>query len=512
MIILTSEEMRFADKTAIEEYGYPPVLLMEYAALGAAKIIASEYPEARKILILCGKGNNGGDGLALARILKNKGLEPEIFLLFGEDRLSELASLNLSILRKTSSASVFTSDYWSKDIFKKTDLIVDAIFGVGFSGTIAPEISEIIESVNNSKKPVLSIDIPSGLNADTGKVSGVCVKADKTAAIGFPKRGFFLYPGFELTGDLFVVDIGLPENTESQCSFADASLLQSWIPRRKKNDWKGSAGRLFVLAGSEEYTGAAALLCKAAMRSGCGMTYLAVPEEISPIMHAKLTETVIVPYSENDYSRLFDFIDKSDAAAVGPGLGNSEFIKNLVKMVMSRLRIPVVADADALYPDLLSECSSDNLVITPHIGEAARLIDKTVQDIKLDMMRSAFEAASLFGSVAVLKGPNSIIALPDDYFYFNLTGSESMATAGSGDVLTGVVGSLLARGCSSEESAVLGCFIHGAAGDAVAKERGRLGITASDILERIPEILESLFSGSSEAIEATLKIRRISVV
>lgn len=511
MIILTSEEMREADRSAAEDCGFPPVLLMESAAVACAKVIKEKYPSARRILVLAGKGNNGGDGIAVARLLRRAGFEPEIQLTSSE-RLSELAQLNLNLLLKTAVCPVRRPEAFSKKILENVDLIVDSMFGTGFSGSMTGICSDIAEAANSSGRPVVSVDVPSGLNADTGKVSGICIKADVTVTMGYPKRGFFLYPGSEQVGELYVADIGFPDNTDSVCSFADSSSLCDWMPHRRKNDWKGSAGRLFILAGSNEYTGAACLACRAAMRCGSGMVYLAVPEKIHHVMAEKLTEAIIVPYSENDYSSIFQALEKSDAAAIGPGLGTSEFTADLLKTIFSRIRIPVVADADALYPEILCGHKISRLVITPHIGEAARLTDKTVAEIKSDLVNSALEAAEQYNCISVLKGPNSIIALPDGYFYFNISGSEVLASAGSGDVLTGIIGALLARGCFPEECSVLGCFIHGAAGDSVAAEKGRLGITASDVIEYIPRISELLLNGDTDAIDRMLKIKKISVI
>lgn len=506
MPVLTADEMREADRAASEDYGIPPVLLMEHAAICLCRVIRSEFPAASTVAVICGRGNNGGDGMAAARILRSTGLSPRIAIV-GDGPMSRLAELNFALVKKTGSAPVMEVGA----ALDGADLVVDAIFGTGFRGAVSGAAAAAVDMINASGLPVVSMDVPSGLNCDTGRVSGACVRADMTVTAAYAKRGFFLYPGSELRGRLFIADIGIPDCADSACSYAEAELLAEWMPRRRRNDWKGSTGRLLVLAGSRAYTGAPAFVCRAAMRCGCGMVYLAVPEEILPVMQSKLDEVVIVPYGESDYSALFDLMDSCDAAAFGPGLGGSEFARGLLASFAKGLRIPAVADADALRQDVLDlRDKRFPLVITPHAGEAARLCDGTVQEILKNPPESALALASRFGCAAVLKGPNSIVALPENYFYFNLTGSEALATAGSGDVLTGVVGALLARGLSAEESAVLGCFMHGAAGDAAAKRLGRQGVIASDVIESLPGVASVLESGDPDAIGALMGVGRVS--
>lgn len=509
MTVLTAEEMRETDRSASEDCGIPSSILMEHAAIAVCRIIRQEYPDAVKIAVICGKGNNGGDGIAAARILKGCSLEPVICLALGEDRMSELAAMNLDIIRKTASVPVL---HLKKSI-EDADLIVDALFGTGFKGTVSGAAAEIIDSINASGKPVVSIDIPSGLNADTGRVSGTCIRADVTVAAAYAKRCFFLYPGSELSGRLFIADIGIPDCADSECSIPDPMLLAEWMPHRKKNDWKGSSGRLFILAGSDQYTGAPAFCCRAAMKAGCGMVYLAVPDSIEPIMRSKLNEEIIIPYNANHLENIFEQANKCDAAVIGSGMGNLPFFRKVISLFLKEAKIPAVIDADALYPELiLPNAQIGKYILTPHAGEMARLLDKTVEEICFDPIEAAKEAASIFRSAVIMKGPNSITALPEGYFYFNPTGCEALATAGSGDVLSGIIGAMASKGCSPEEAAVLGCFIHGAAGDYASEEIGINGVTASDIINFIPKASNVLFSKDSSKIEKMMKIGKVSIL
>ena len=499
MKILTSAETRSIDKFVIENYGFPPVLFMEQSGQAIFEILLKEYPNAQKILIVCGKGNNGGDGLVVARYLKQAKKEPLVVLLEKTEKMSMLARLHFDLITKMSIKYIFVDDISCFDELKNVDVIVDSMIGTGFEGILQGNYLKFANFINDLKKPVISVDIPSGINADNGKVEGVAVKADCTVTIIAPKRGFFLLPASEYVGKLHVADLGLFEFNgfadllPSNCLIADHSFLSDIIPKRYKRDWKGSVGKLLVIAGSKEYTGAAELLCKSAMRAGCGMVYLAVPEEIAYVMKSKLVEEIIVPYSKDDLTKLYDTLNKVDALAVGSGIGSSQDIKDILKNILLSTDKPVVLDADSLHYNLVSCVKSKEVVITPHIGEMARLLGKTLDEIKTNMIESAFEAVEKFNNiVCILKSSNSIIAIPDGTFYFNTTGSEAMATAGSGDVLTGIIGSLLSKGLSASNSAVLGCFLHGFAGDIAREKIGDFGVIASDIVNYIPKATDFL--------------------
>ena len=499
MKVLTSEETRIVDKFVMKNYGVPPVMFIDQAGRAIFDVLMKEYPNAQKVFVVCGKGNNGGDGLVVARRLKQEKKEPIVILLEQRDKMSALSRLNFDLITKMSIKYIFADDISSFDDLKNVDLVVDAMIGTGFEGTLDGNYLKLANFINDLKKPVLSVDIPSGINADNGKVDGVAVKADCTVTIIAPKRGFFLLPASEYVGKLYVADLGLfgfdgfDEVLPSTCRIADHSFLSDIMPTRCRGAWKGSVGKLLVIAGSTEYTGAAELLCKSAMRSGCGMVYLAVPTEIADIMKTRLVEEIIIPYSKGDLTKLYDTLNKVDALAVGSGIGQSQDIKDILKNILLSTDKPIVLDADSLHSDLLSYVKSKEVVITPHIGEISRLLDKTVTKIKTNMLESAFEAVEKFSHfVCVLKCSNSIIALPNGTFYFNTTGSEAMATAGSGDVLTGIIGSMLSKGVSASNSAVLGCFLHGFAGDIAREKIGDFGLIASDIVNAIPKATDFL--------------------
>ena len=499
MKVLTSEEAQKINKLVIKHYGIPPVMFMDQAGRTILDVLLREYPKAQKFLIVCGKGNNGGDGLVLARRLKQVKREPFVVLLEKRKKMSPLSRLNFDLLTKMSIKYVFADDISSFDELKYVDVVVDSMIGTGFTGILEGNYLKLAEFMNDLNKPVVSVDIPSGINPDNGKIDGVAVKADCTISVIAPKRGFFLLPASEYVGKLIFEDLGLfgydgfDEILPSNCLIADHSFLADIMPRRYKHDWKGSVGKLLVIAGSREYTGAAELLCKSAMRSGCGMVYLAVPKEIADVMKSKLVEEIVIPYSKDDLTKLHETIDKVDALAVGSGIGINQDIKDILEDILNYTDKPIIFDADSLHSDLVNCVKSKEVVITPHVGEMARLLGKTIQEVTTNMVESAFEAVEKFHNiVCVLKCCNSIIALPHGKFYFNTTGSEAMATAGSGDVLTGIIGTLLAKGLSASNSAVLGCFLHGFAGDIAREKIGDFGVIASDIVNTIPKATDFL--------------------
>lgn len=500
MKVLTSEEAQKLNKFVIKHYGIPPVMFMDQAGRTILDVLLREYPKAQKFLIVCGKGNNGGDGLVLARRLKQVKREPFVVLLEDREKMSPLSRLNFDLVTKMSIKYVFADDILYFDELKHVDVVVDSMIGTGFTGILEGNYLKLANFINDLDKPVVSVDIPSGINPDNGKVEGgVAVKADCTVTIIAPKRGFFLLPASEYVGKLHVADLGLfgfdgfDQILPPSCRIADHSFLSDIMPTRPRGAWKGSVGKLLVIAGSTEYAGSAELLCKSAMRAGCGMVYLAVPKEILDVMKTKLVEEIIIPYSKDDLTKLYDTLNKVDALAVGSGIGQSQDIKDVLKKILLSTDKPIVFDADSLHSDLLSYVKSKEVVITPHVGEMSRLLSKTITSIKTSMIESAFEAIEKFKDVVcVLKCSNSIIALPDGTFYFNTTGSEAMATAGSGDVLTGIIGSLLSKGLSASNSAVLGCFLHGFAGDIAREKIGDFGVIASDIVNYIPKATDFL--------------------
>lgn len=512
MKVVTSGEMREIDRRAIQEFGIPGVVLMENAALKVFEAAKGMLGEAagKRVLVFAGKGNNGGDGFAAARHLANWGAEVEVLLFAPKKYLSGDALINFSIIINMGIPvhDVLTSEDLEmvKSRLAGASLIIDAILGTGIKGPVSGILRDAVLLINNSGIPVLSVDIPSGVNGDNGRVCGDAVRADITVTFGLPKRGHFLFPGAEHTGKLLVEDIGIPKRVIEQYEDITGELITrsriaGLITKRKRDVHKGTFGRVFFLAGSAGYTGAAFLACQGALRSGSGLVTLGVPESINPVMEVKLTEVMTLPLPETDEGTLsrdavpavLEQVRASRALGVGPGLSTCKDVPEVVKTLVREADIPLVLDADALNsladdPDILKSRKAP-AVITPHPGEMARLLGTSTAEVQEDRIEVAREAAAKWGVIVVLKGANTIIGHPDGRFFINTTGNPGMATGGTGDVLTGIITSFLGQGMSPLDAALAGVYIHGLAGDRVSLEKGERGLTAGDIVETLPLVI-----------------------
>ena len=513
MKVATAGEMRAIDRRAIEEYGVPGIVLMENAAVEVVKAteLMLEGLAGRKIIIFAGKGNNGGDGFAAARHFSNQGAKVKVFLVGSLTEMQGDAAINCHIAGKMAIDIVEISGERDWDKVKISiafaDCLVDALLGTGFKGELRPAMKRLIEAVNTANKPVLAIDLPSGVDADTGQVLTTAVQATRTVTLGLPKPGVLLYPGAGFTGELLVADIGLPH-----CLLTDENLKQNVItagyistilPKRQNDAHKGMCGKVLVVAGSPGLTGAAALASNAALKTGAGLVTLAVAEGIHDIMEVKLTEVMTVPLPEaakgilgkDAISGILTLAGKCDALVLGPGLGNHEETRLLVHEIIQNADKPLIVDADALNAvaeagELLIKAQALP-VLTPHPGEMARLTGLSVEEVNQDRIYVARQAAEQFGGVVVLKGARTIVAFPDGEVYINTSGNAGMATGGTGDVLAGMIGSLIAQGLSSHAAALAGVYVHGLAGD-IAAQAGLAGLTAGDVLHSVPPALLSL--------------------
>ncbi len=514
MRIVTADEMKALDRAAIEDYGISGLVLMENAGRQTVEVIRRVLGEVRGrvITIFIGKGNNGGDGLVIARHLLNMGAEVKVLSIVNTGEISGDAAINLDIWRKMDQKvySVHQGDGINivKLAIMNTDLIVDAIYGTGFRGKMWEKVGRVIDVLNNSGKPIVAVDVPSGLEAATGRVRGPCIRARHTVTFGLPKVGLFLEPGADYAGEITVADISLPgvlvEKEAPHRYLITAECVKKWLPQRPSSAHKGNFGRVLVIAGSRGMTGAAVLAGEAAIRSGAGLVTVAVPETLHDIMEAKLTEVMTVPLPDTGSGslswearhRIMPLLENMDVLAIGPGLSQAPEVIKLVRELAPAVKIPLVLDADALNAlageaGILGELQAP-AVITPHPGEMARLMGLAPKDIQEDRIGNAVKAATAWNVVTLLKGSRTVVAAPEGTVYINPTGNPGMATGGSGDVLTGIIAALIAQGLKPDRAAAVGAYLHGFAGDLAAREKGMMGLIAGDIISALPAAAKEL--------------------
>ena len=513
MKVVTANEMRNIDSQTINEIGIPGIVLMENAGLGVVRAIERDFPVSRfsNVSIFAGKGNNGGDGLVIARHLVNRGYHVNTYLLSEPDKFSGDALTNLQIAQKTLTLEFILSDEHlekHKASITQSDLIVDAIFGTGLSGPVRGFAGSVIEFLNSINIPIIAVDLPSGLDADYGRVKGLCIRASMTVTMALPKRGLLLYPGAEFVGKLEVADIGIPKSVvESQnipVNLIQSSYVKKMIPPRPKDGHKGLFGRVLVIAGSVGLTGAASMASQSALRVGAGLVTLGIPESLNPIMEVKLTEVMTLPLRETGeqtisvkaYDQIMPLISNMDVVAIGPGLTRNLETESLVRTLCKDINIPKVIDADGLNAivadkDVLKELD-DHTVLTPHPGEMARLIDKPISEIQSDRINIALNFAKDNNVVIVLKGVPTVVATPQGEAYLNTTGNPGMASGGTGDVLTGIIAGFIAQGLDVKKAAILGVYVHGLAGDLASIEKGEAGMIAGDLLDQLPRAICNL--------------------
>ena len=522
MRVVTAAEMRQIDQDTIEGIGIPGIVLMETAGSAIVRAIEQHYPTCKRIGILAGKGNNGGDGIVIARQLAHIGYDVYLFLVSPPESFTGEAAVNLQIAKNLklrieeilTDATRETKESVSLNHIIRCELLVDAIFGTGLRGEVREPIAPLINTINNLPIPILSVDLPSGLDADTGNPLGTCVQADRTVTIGLPKRGLLVHPGAEFAGKLEVVDIGFPEQVVDaqniKVNRTTAAEASEWMPSRPSVSHKGSYGRVLVIAGSTGMTGAAALASKAALRVGAGLVTLATPKHLNPILEGLLPEVMTLPLPETDagslavsaVSTLLEFAEKTKSVlAIGPGLSQNPETVTLVHQLVREnqeqgLGLRMVIDADGLNAlaqatELIPLLGKD-AVLTPHPGEMARLTNTSVSTLELDRISTAQQFASEHGVTLVFKGAPTVTGTPNGNVWINSTGNPGMATGGMGDVLTGIIAGLMAQGVLSEQAGALGVYVHGLAGDIVSERLGTHGLIASDVLEAVPEAIASL--------------------
>lgn len=503
--------MRLMDEKTIKEFKIPGIVLMENAGREVAltvKRIWNQNPNfSKKIVIFCGKGNNGGDGFVAARYLANWGFKPSVFVLSKPGEIQGDAQINFDIIKNLGiNIKHLLKDEDIKAIsFLDFSIIVDAIFGTGLKGSVRGIAAKVISAINQSNYPVVAVDIPSGICGTTGKILGNAVKAQVTVTMVLPKTGLYLYPGRELAGRIKVADISMPwqviDDATQEANLIDENLLLNLSKPYPQDAHKGNFGRMFILAGSKGMVGAAVLAGKAATRCGAGLVTCGIPEFLHDVIASKLTEVMTYPLKGGDrlsseaVERAIKFSQKCDAVVIGPGLSQEPSTKAFVRQFVRKCQSPLVIDADALNA-LADDTMALNeakgpIIITPHPGEMARIFSTTPKDIQENRIKYVKQAAKDFSCIAVLKGASTLIAVGEELF-INPTGNPGMATGGSGDVLSGIIGALIARGYTPKEAAVVGTYLHGLAGDLAAKKFGKISMIAGDIIDFIPEAIKKL--------------------
>lgn len=510
MKIALAKQMREMDDTAINDFGLPELSLMESAGHRIFKAAENFLNDVNKktICILAGSGNNGGDALVAARYLSNAGAKIKIFLTGNKSHRTDSLNVQIRILRSMNLEiqQLETDRAWEKlqITLRFTDAVIDGILGTGFSGELRPPALRLIRLINSLTKPVISVDIPSGVDADTGLVGEDAIKADCTVALGLPKICHFICPGAIHAGKLFIDDIGIPKKIldgDIHQTLLDDKLAVTFLPERAKDVHKGSCGKILVVAGSPGMTGAACLASKAALRVGAGLVTLATPESLNDLYEVKLTEIMTVSLAENKLGiiggnkaaeTLIELAEKFDAVLIGPGIGRDKETSELLKKVVKAIDKPLILDADAIFAfngngEDLKNCKQIP-ILTPHLGELSALLELSVEELRNALVEYVRKAAQDFRAIIVAKCECTVIAYPNGEIFISPIGNSGMATAGSGDVLAGAIAGLMKQ---TPFAPLAGVYLHGTAGN-IAAEKNSEGLIASDILENLPQAIKKL--------------------
>ena len=504
MKVARVDEMRDLDRRATEEFGISEDLLMEDAGQAVYFVMWQEFGiKNNKFVVLCGGGNNGGDGLVVARKIHSNGGEAKVFLLDNETKFRGAAKKNFDIVSRMpiEISKVDSIDSIIPEVLD-SHAIVDAIFGTGLVREVSGIYKDAIHLINDSHRMVFSVDIPSGINGDTGEVMGLAVKADYTVTFGLPKLGNMLYPGYDHCGKLYVSHISFPPVLYDSRSIKVAINNPVELPERARDSHKGSYGRALFIAGSSNYFGAPYFSALSFLKAGGGLSYLSTPESISPFLASKGSEIVFVPQKETssgsialeNKDELLEFSQSVDMVILGPGLSLATETQELVRELTAKIDKPLLIDGDgitAIAEDLGKiKDRKAATILTPHMGEMSRITKMEISEINKNKIEVLQKTAKELASIIVLKGAHSLIGYPDETVFINVSGNSGMATAGTGDVLTGAIAAMYGLGLSLEDAVRTGVFIHGFSGDVSAVDKGEDGITAQDILDYLPETLK----------------------
>ena len=508
MKVTTGSKMQEIDQAAIREYGIPELILMENAGIEVTNATREllKTLKGKKVCVFSGKGNNGGDGFVVARHMHNEGAKVKVFILGDRESIQGSAKINLEILQKMNVDIVQIKSDRDWDKVKVTlafsECLIDALLGTGFKAPLQEPMQKLIALMNHSAKPIIAVDIPSGVEVNTGKIDTIAVQAMRTVTFGLLKLGLVFYPGAEFTGEILIKNIGFPRNLlQDECikqTLITNSIVKNRLPERNGDVHKGVCGKVLVIAGSKGMTGAATLASLAALRAGAGLVTLAVGESLHDCMESKLTEVITKSLPEKNgeviveeaLPILLELAEKNDVVVIGPGLGRQTATIEMIQKFIEQVKRQVIIDADGLYAlgqaVELTKKMNKMPILTPHLGEMACLLHQDVEEIKADLVSVARESAKQLESIIVLKSAKTVVAYPDGNVYINTRGNAGMATAGSGDVLAGVIGALAAQQHSlAIDSAICGVYLHSMAGD-IAANAGMVGLIASDIVQAIP--------------------------
>lgn len=516
MKLVTAKEMKALDVQAQNDYAMPGILLMDNAAQAVAEAVheALTALEGERVVIFCGGGNNGGDGLGAARWLQSYGVSVRAFVVGAAlDAVQGDAAMELAMFTKAGGRveALSTEDDWvlAELAASKADVLVDALLGTGFHGELEGDVLRACELMNKSEKYILAVDVPTGVNADNGAVSENAVRADHTVTMALVKTGLLLYPGREYCGDIELADISMPvklvEEYKSDKYRLTDEIVRELLPLRKANAHKGDAGRVVICAGSPGYTGAAALASDAAVKAGAGLVSLYTPLSSRDVLAIKLTEVMVHGLLERmpgilgggAASDVASSAEAADVLAIGPGLGTSESTQEAVRTILQKITTPVVIDADALtalagHTEILAAMQAQK-VLTPHPGEMARLTGLEIAEIEADRINIAKKYAEQWQAIVVLKGAPTVIGCPNGTVYVNSTGNSSLATGGSGDVLTGIIAGLAAQEISLQEAAICGVYLHGMAAELTGID---IGLAAGELAALLPQAREQVLYGA----------------
>jgi NAD(P)H-hydrate epimerase len=512
MLVTSAAEMRALDRWTIE-HGTPGHVLMERAGAGAVRVLRRHWPRLRgPVVIVCGRGNNGGDGFVMARRLKAAGVRVSVWLVGRREAVSGDAARMLARWRGTTQEVERIAPL--REALGGARLIVDALLGTGLNAPVTGLAAEVVGAMNAAEAPVFAVDIPSGLSADSGRPLGVAVGAEVTATFGLPKVGQCLHPGVELCGTLEVVDIGIPPEAMDaiapRIALLEAAGVGALLPPREPEAHKGTNGHALIIAGSRGKLGAALLAAEASVRCGAGLTTLAVPDALQPLAEARVPEvmTASLPDGAGGGAALGDgkvlaaLLEGRSVVVCGPGIGLTNDTRALVSHLLRTATVPLVLDADALNAvagtELLKAAGAP-VIVTPHPGEMSRLLGRPTTDVQADRLGSARELAAATGVICLLKGARTIVAEPGGRAAISPTGNPGMGSGGMGDALSGMLGALLAQGLAPADAAALGVYAHGAAADAVAGRRGQVGLRARDVIEELPPTLAALQAAGQAA-------------
>jgi NAD(P)H-hydrate epimerase len=514
MRVLNTQQMREADRRTIDDIGIPAIVLMENAgrqAVAAMEAAFDDLPTSH-VGVLCGRGNNGGDGFVVARTLVQRGVETSVFLLGGVADVRGDARTNLEVLGRIGLpvVEITNAQEWELHFseISRCDLLVDAILGTGFHGQLNGLLETVVADVNGLGVPVVAIDLPTGVSADTADVAGEAIEASMTVTLAAPKIPLILPPADTHSGDLVIADIGIPlpllDDVEGPyIELLTRERMREIVPARAADSHKGDFGRVLVIAGSLGRSGAAHLAALGALRSGAGLVTIATPRSCVPIVAAMAAEYMTEPLEETasgtvDYAALDRILEfKADVIAVGPGLGQAPGTAAFVHGLVERAGVPLVLDADALNafvgdPDRLVGRDGVDVVITPHPGEMARLLNISIEAVQHDRLRHATEFAARHRVHVVLKVHRTIIAGPDNRAFVNLTGNSGMATGGTGDLLTGMIAAWFAQLLDAEAACKLAVYLHGSAGDLAEADEGEVALVAGDVAARLGDAVMEL--------------------